>query len=279
MQKSKYYEHSGTIGLMGLIYIILAGAIGSLLLGAIYGYAIFYIPFIYLNFFITLGFGGILGLLIGYSGKFGKVRNTKALVFFGLIFGIFAQYIGWVSWIHAFSGKEGAMVASPSNMYYVVKMVADNGAWSIFGWTPKGFSIYSIWTIEALMIIGASTLFACIPIVSTPFCERCNKWIDKEEFIFPLEPIENVEILTSQLEGSDFTILNLLKETDDDASIYTQLKLLFCPDCQDSYFLTVTSVEITEDDKGEIEKNDDDIIENFVLTSDQYNKIKELHGV
>ncbi len=76
MRQSPYYEHSGVIGMFGPILMILFGLAGAVAGGAIYGYLIFYIPFIYLNFFITLGFGALVGYLVGMGAKIGKIRNV-----------------------------------------------------------------------------------------------------------------------------------------------------------------------------------------------------------
>ena len=83
-QKNKYYEHSGQIGLIGPIYMIVFGTVAALVLGAIYGYAIYYIPFIYFRFIITLIFGAAVGHSIGIGGKLGKVRNAKCIPAFGI---------------------------------------------------------------------------------------------------------------------------------------------------------------------------------------------------
>ena len=155
----KYYAHSGKFGLMGPIYMLVMGTVGSLVLSAVYGYAIYYIPFIYLNFLITLGFGACVGFLVGYGGKLGKVRNPGMLLIFGLAFGMFAEYAGWVSWIFALS-KQQALALQPLDIWAVVMLVGQEGAWSIFGWTPTGASLFAIWAIEAVMIIG----FECSPV-------------------------------------------------------------------------------------------------------------------
>ncbi len=150
-QEKKYYEHSGVIDLKGIIFMIIFGAVGTLVLGTIYGYATFYIPFIYLNFIITLGFGVGVGLLVGIGGRLGKVRNSKALLIFGFIFGFIAEYAGWISWIFAFSEQE-ALVFMPSRILNAIQFVSENGAWSLFDWVPTGTFLYIVWGIEAFIV-------------------------------------------------------------------------------------------------------------------------------
>jgi len=273
-QTNKYYEHSGSIGLIGPIYMLIFGAVGALIFGVIYGYAIFYIPFIYLNFFITLGFGGGVGFLIGIGGKLGKVRNSNALLFFGFIFGLFAEYVGWSSWILAASEQETLLV-TPSSILSVIQTVSENGAWSIFGWTPTDTALYIIWVIEAVIIIGTSTMMAWGVISSTPFCEHCNKWIEEKDSILPLTPIDNPNVLVAQLEQGDYSSLTTLRKDDTEPTSYTQIDLLSCPSCQQSNFLTIKSITISKDSDGKEQKDEGTVIENLIITAEGYRMIKE----
>jgi hypothetical protein len=273
-QASKYYEHSGAFGLMGPIYMIILGAVGTLVLSVIYGYAIFYIPFIYLNFFITLGFGAGVGFLVGLGGKFGKVRNSQLLLIFGLIFGLLAEYAGWVSWIFA-SSKQEFLVLYPSNIWSVIQIIAQKGAWGIFGWTPTGAALFIIWGIEAIMIIGASTLMSLGGVGSTPFCEHCNQWVEGKESISPLEPIANPDEFTSKLEQGGDAVIKALNKIEAADKAYTQIDLIKCPGCKHSNYLSIKSVEIQADSKGKEKKEEKDIIENFIISSDRYREIQQ----
>ena len=67
-EAKKYYEHSGAVGVIGPMYMVVFGGVGALVLGAVYGYAIFYIPIIYFNVLITVGFGAGVGALVGVIG-------------------------------------------------------------------------------------------------------------------------------------------------------------------------------------------------------------------
>jgi len=267
-QINVYYRHSGAIGLMGPVYMIIFGTVGTLVLGIIYGYAIFYIPYIAHNFLITLGFGALVGFIVGNGGKLGKVRNPRLLLLFGFLFGLFAEYTGWVSWIFAFS-KQQTLVLFPSDVLSVVEIVAEKGSWwDIFGWTPKGTALYVIWGIEATMIIATSTLVSWALLISTPFCERCNRWVEKKNSILPLEPITNPDEFKSQLEQADYTSLKTLQKVGSGSNPYTQIDLLRCPICQLLYLLTTKLVTVG------VEKQESDIIENIIINSEIYEMIQ-----
>jgi hypothetical protein len=272
-QANRYYEHSGSMNMTGPIYMLISGICGSLVLGLIYGFAIFYIPFIYLNFFITLGFGLFVGFIVGLGGKLGKVRNSTVLLLFGFLFGIFAEYTGWVSWIYASSSQE-IFTLDPLKILQILQILSNDGAWGIFGWTPTGIALYCIWGIEAIMIIGASTMGALAILASTPFCERCDKWIEEEDEIL-LEPITDAEELKSQLEQNDYNFLKSLKKTEGETEDYTQINLLHCPTCNENYYLTLISVEVTLDSDNKETKEENNILENLIITAEQYRMLKE----
>ncbi|MHC4527444.1 MAG: hypothetical protein ACYS29_06170 [Planctomycetota bacterium] len=169
LAEDRYYRHSGEIGVLGPAYILVLGTVGTLILSAVYAYATFYIPFVYLNGLLTFICGGLVGLLIGKLAKLGKVRNPAFVLVVGFLFGLIAEYAAWTAWIFAFS-RQQALVVSPSGLLAVVRLVAKEGPWSMFGWTPKGTTLYIIWAVEGAVIIGASTLVGWAVLTSAVFC-------------------------------------------------------------------------------------------------------------
>lgn len=274
-QLSMYYKHSGNMGPMGIVYMILIGIVGTVILSAIYGYAIFYIPFIYLNFFITLGFGAILGFLISQGAKWGKVRNNKVLYLFGFGFGLLAEYAGWVAWIYAFTDQK-YFVTNLSGMWNLLGLIAEKGAWTIFGWTPTGFALYATWVIEGLMIIGGCTVLAGMTLSGIPFCERCNRWVEEKHTVYPLEPIEDPETFKTHVEQGDLSQVLSLKKPEGEGNYFTQIDLTQCSKCQTLHLMTVNAVSVTVDDKGEEKEDSDTIIENLIIDSQTYGKIQSM---
>jgi len=274
-QQFTYYKHSGTVGQMGIIYMILIGLAGTAVLSAIYGYAIFYIPFIYLNFLITFGFGGILGILISRGAKWGKVRNTNVLYLFGFIFGLLAEYAGWVSWFHAYSRQE-VFLTNPSDMLSLLGVIAEKGAWTISGWAPTGAALYTVWAVEGLMIILGCTLTTALSLSGTPFCEKCDRWVEEKDTVFPLEPIEDPEKFKSLIEQGNLSPLLSLKKTKYNAKYYTRVDLIQCSKCQSLHLMTVIAITTMIDKKGEEKEGSTTIMESFVIDSQSYGKIRSM---
>lgn len=269
---SPYYKESGAVGLKGIIFMALGGLIAGLILGAIYAYAIFYIPFIYISFLLTIGFGVGVGFAVGKAATFGQVRNGLAVIVAGAIAGIVASYFGWVFWIHAAS-EQTLLSFSPGLIFENMASIAEFGAWSIFGWTPSGIALYVIWTIEALIILVASVIFALAGFGREPFCEGCNNWTKSEVISSSLEIIENPTEFVTALEGGDLTPLTNLALTDPSEHLRTKVELISCSRCEESHFATVEIITVEVDDKGEADENEHTIIENLILDDKGYDKL------
>jgi len=272
-EANKYYKHSGAIGFFSPILMTVFGAIAVALLGVIYGYAIYYIPFIYINFFITCFFGAGVGVMIGFGAVAGKSRNTAMIVLFGLIFGLLAAYAGWISKFYAISGQK-ALIYMPMEILNILQSVALKGDWSIFGWTPKGGSLYAIWGIEAGMIILLSMLTAAAISHTEPFCERCKKWIKNKESFSALAPVSNPDDLVKRMEQGDFSEIKSLGKSNSEMGVYTQVELSSCPICNNNHYVSVKLVQASKDSDGSTKKNETSLIDDLIISYDTYRMLK-----
>ena len=269
-----YYTHSGKAPIISVFFMIICGLSAAFVLSAIYGYAIAFIPFIYLNFFITLGFGVLTGVAIGAGGKLGKARNPGIYAWVGLVIGLFAEYAGWVAWVYA-SFDQTSLIIHPGELLVGLQEIAETGAWSIFGWTPTGFAIYCIWTIEGLMIVCASALIAFVYVESTPFCEHCSLWVENVRTRSNLQTIENEDEFKTKLEEGQYESLLGLKKADDSSKISTEIELNGCKTCENSNYLSLSTITVSVDDKGKESKDSSKFVCNFRLTNEQHKKVSE----
>jgi len=95
-----FYSHSGKFGVHGPVFALAAGGIAAWPLGLAYAYLIKWIPFIYLNFLITAGYGFAFGMLASMLLKAGKVRNGSIALLCGIGVGVFAWYGSWNGCVH-----------------------------------------------------------------------------------------------------------------------------------------------------------------------------------
>ncbi len=275
-QGDVYYKDSRAISCAGLIYMVIVGTVVTLILSIIYGYVTSLVRSIYLAFFIAFFYGWIVGYVVGFAGKLGKVRKRGVLLLFGFIFGTLAEYAGWVSWISAVLEEVDMLTLffSPGIILSVITIGAVEGVWSIFDWTPTGLTLYIIWGIEAIIVIGTATLVAGRALVAEPFCKYCNRWVKQTQSVFRLEPVTNPDQLKTQLEHGDYTSLDTLKKVETGSTNYTKLELLQCPTCQQFRLLTVKSVNINSNFRGNVETKENEIVENLLLDSKTYDTIR-----
>lgn len=269
-----YYQPSGKFNTVAALYILGLGFAATLLLGAIYGLAIFWIPLIYINVLVVIGYGVLVGLAVGIAARIGKMRNPKLLTVYGLLFGLLAVYIGWISWIYAVTRGE-LLTFSAAHIAAIASAIAEEGAWSIFGWTPAGAALYGIWLIEAAIIIVGATLAARGVIGATPFCEACDGWIEDPQIIAPLEPMLSGASAISSIEEHDFTPLTSLKKLPAGAEVFTQVELLRCDGCKNEHFLTVKAMRVqrTED---KVQKDEKDLVRNLIISPEVYEQLMQL---
>lgn len=272
-----YYRHSGIIPPIGVICIILFGTICAVFLGGIYGFAAHAIPYAMLRILLPLFYGSAIGWIIGTTGKKCKIRNPYVLLFTGIIFGIFAVYTEWVSWLFAVSQRK-LLLLSPMELFLTIKIIAVQGVWSFKGTTPKGWALYTIWMAEASVIIGCCAYFSYKIVKSSAFCETCNLWLEKDTPLSFLTPIDNAAELKTQISSGNWAILTGLK-FNPGIQHYTRLELSSCGSCKNLFILTVKDITIETDSKGKQSEKEKTIIENFVIENRLYTTLKGLSGV
>ncbi len=95
MTEARYYRPSGRIGFRGPLVMALGSLAGAILLGAIYGYWMWYMH-LYLMFLAPLAYGFVIGAIVGLAARLGKVRNTAFVGWFAVAVGVLSFYTGSV---------------------------------------------------------------------------------------------------------------------------------------------------------------------------------------
>ncbi len=268
-----YYKHSGAFSPLAPVIVLGSGIIGAIILSFIYSYATYYIPFVYLNILLTIGLGLGLGAIVGIAGMHSKVRNNALMALFGIIIGLVAEYGQWVFWILAES-KQKLFLLNPADLFVIIQYLAVDGVWSIRSFTPTGNILYSIWFVEAAIIIVTTTLMSVFFLNTSPFCEKCNEWADKKETLFPLGFPINSEKLKTELEKGNFSALTLLGTAKPSSAQFTTVELQYCPHCNDLYLISVTSSTMTVNSKGEQKEDKNEIVQNLIIDQRVYNSLK-----
>jgi len=279
-----YYKPSGKFSPASFVYFLILCVTAFPILGLLYAYCIWYIPFIYINFIIAGIFGLITGFLINsfVIGK-GKVRNVTLAVLLGILGGAIALYFHWAVWVDLVinagesygSSRIGVtvsnikifqvfgLVARPDILFEFIGQINEFGTWGIKGSTVSGIFLTIIWIIEFIIIVGVST-FMTFPKAYQPFCEQGNTWFEEKE-LGTFQFIENTAEIKKQLESKDSSQIEGVKmfsNTDTNHSIFT----LYTSKFGENY-LTIDNKTAKIDKNGKLDFDSDEFVEYIAITS------------
>ncbi len=290
---AKYYEASGKFDYKSFLYFILTSITILPLLGLVYAYCIWYIPFIYINFIIA----AVLGFIISWFTrkiviKLGKVRNTTLALIFGLLAGLICMYFHWAVWVDLVINAEEnygnstigitvsnikildvfALALQPDTLFSIIQEINKYGTWGLRSATVSGVFLSIIWIIELLIIVGISTI---IPIATAkePFCELDNKWF-KEHILPAFNYVENRPEFLANLEQSNpetFSELKKVENLERNHSVFT----LYKSEKGDNY-LSVQTRRAKKNKKDEIEFNEIDVAEYIHLNTELVKLLPDL---
>src|SRR6266568_3144420 len=129
------YMHSEKAPLTGLMLAMLAGLATAVVLGGAYAFAVVYIPIVYLNMLLTMGFGAAIGGAVGYAAKLGHVRSRLMPAMVAVVCGLVGLYVAWGADLLARVGVPiGADVFDafrPELLMRYMKVFYEKGFWAI----------------------------------------------------------------------------------------------------------------------------------------------------
>ncbi|MFC5044464.1 hypothetical protein ACFSTE_14925 [Aquimarina hainanensis] len=261
-----YYKPSGKFSILSILYFLILSVTAFPILGVIYAYCIRYIPFVYINFLIAAGFGFGLGLLINIVViNKGKNRNPGVSAVLGTLGGAVALYVHWAVWVQlviadgtpdAGMGQLFTLVTDPGMLGEWIAKINEVGTWGIRNNAVHGTFLSVIWGIEALIVIGISTLIS-FPRAKQPFCEQDGVWF--EETVLPtLNYIGDAPKMVAELEKGTVTAfdeISLAATEEKDHSVIT----VYASKRGDCY-VTVLNKKAKITDKGKIEHTDEAVV-------------------
>lgn len=207
------YTPSGTF--TGKIFV---GAplvlLGAAVLGAVYQVLMHYVPLIILEILVVVGMCFVTALIVGMLIKATHCRNRVAGAAIGLAAGVVAVAVG--HFVEYRLSRPGIVASAPTEIRAAVdanlsffdycEIRAESG-WS-FGKVGSssahkpsiwGVFVYIVWGIEALILVGASTVGGFTS-ASAPYCEPCGKWADYD--MLTLEVPEPSAETTANIKGA-----------------------------------------------------------------------------
>lgn len=276
MRDHRFYHHSGRFSAIGLLLGFIATSLVGSALAVIYAYGIRYIPFVYINVLLTLGFGLVLGLLAGRFVVQFKIRNATLAYAMTFLAVLVSYYLAWVAWIAAHL-RGGDMQVSmlrlaqhPRIVWELIKMFNEHGTWSIGRNSSElvsGVFLTIVWIAEAAMIFGAALLVLRTRL-KMPFCEACEHWCEERKAVAAVGA-EARDSLRQRLTDKDWTSLEEAGPQEPHIGTWCSLDLHTCPHCGQTNTLTLNAVTMTTDRKGESKTATHTLIDRLLLTVDE----------
>lgn len=268
------YKLSGKSGNIFIVGILL-GPILVTLLNIIYAYIDVYNPIVYFTLLVFIGL--LFGIIIVQKIviRLSKCRSKSSSIIYGIVTGLFGFYASWCTFLYVMIRKADLpvelldLMQSPSLVYEMAQIISVDGYFTLFGATIKGGSLWFIWIVEAIGIIGAGALGGLAVMHEEIFCEECNRWAEDLNFDMRLA-IENKDVTKGIIETDILKILNFDK-LDNPNSEHIKVNLHQCPKCQNTNTIDIDLMTYETNDKGEVKEKSEDFSNVYVLSQTQFN--------
>ena len=142
------------------------------------------------------------------------------------------------------------------------------GSWGIKGGNVSGWFLVCFWIAGAGTILWVTTAIA-LTNAHLPFCESCHDWTVAEQGVAKLTGTGQ-EPAWQQVLSGDLPSLAEFPPAERDAREFVRLDVARCPHCQHSRFLTINTVRISVDKKGNETTKEKPIVVNAILTPSQF---------
>lgn len=276
----EHYQPSGKFKPTVLAWVPVA-MLGAIACAWLYELLLHHIPFIYVNFLLVLGFGGLLGVAGSGIVKRGEVRNPWLAygVGFAIAFaGLAASYAwGLLRWVDL-------VVEANPGMSRLAVMLEGAGQWVDArveaGWrlkssTLNGAAVWAIWSVEAISMLGVA-LFVVREQAHLPYCEHCQRWMSTQGGAITGQ---DASAALPLLESGDLSGLITLPAGDGSGDP-PQLALLraYCPSCTNHEWLSVSEVKYTRGSKNELQEHKKVLASNVLLPLEARQKFSERFG-
>jgi hypothetical protein len=292
---SPYYKPSNKMPLPGILALLAGGIVAALGLALVYIYAVWYIPFVYINFFICLGFGLVLGAVLAVLVRLGKLRSPWAVGALALLVGLVAVYLQWSAYLTLLfnsettgTGKDADTATSfsislfldimthPAAMWLAIQKINETGTWTLKGSTPSGVFLAVIWVIEAVIILGGTYLMAKAQ-ATEPFSETSNEWATEETLAHPLTFAQDAATTRTALETGQFH--HLTPHTSAEAEDpFARLKLHSAPNDHNCRYLTLENVTTTIDKKGKASQSTTTVVQHLAISPAAFEELQRRFG-
>jgi hypothetical protein len=231
----------------------------------IYAYAVRYIPFVYINFLISLGaVFAVAGAYI-FGESLGRNRSRAASLVAMLLAGVLTLFVFWVTFLFVLS--EGKieylkMLTDPSLVIDLVKELVKVGWFTLKRNQVKGTFYGIMLAVEAVAYIGIFAFAWWTFLKERVFCEKCQKWVARERvaMFFDLAPLEGIAAALAA--GSDAWVDQLQLAT---ATPSLQIELASCAGCHELHVVDLIHTQDVVDKDGNPSTEEKVLLSNILI--------------
>ncbi len=279
----------------GMLTLLAGGVAAALVLALVYVYAVWYIPFVYINFILCLGFGLLLGAALAVLARLGKLRSPGAVGGLALVVGLVAVYLEWGVYLTLLFNSETTgsgpdadsstsfsaslfadILTHPGAMWLAMRKVNETGTWSLKGTTPSGAFLAIVWGIEAALILGGAYLLARAQ-ATEPFSETSNEWATEEALAHPVGYAQDVATTRTALENGQFHHLTPhVSAVAEDP--FARLSLHSAPNDPNCRYLSLHNVTTTLDKKGKATQSTATVVQHLAISPATYQELHRRFG-
>lgn len=205
-----YYRHSENFSSGKVLLAMAITAAAAVPSAALYAAVTRYVAFIpFLNLPFALVLGAAVGASLGYLLVRWKVRSARITFWASLTVGLFTLYCAWGFWVYLTLKRIAPYVELRRVLHPIVLRDLIGQIYLMRGESQgllASIGLISMWSGEALAIVGLIVLLALAEVYAAPFCEVCGVWCRKHEGVLRTAGAEEKELLR-RIEEKDFAFL------------------------------------------------------------------------
>jgi hypothetical protein len=287
MTPATYYKHSGKAPGRSIALALVFIPFSAWLFAWAYVNAVWYIPFVFINFILTALFSVLACLPVYWAVKDGKIRNTGVATGLALLAGSLNIYIQWALWCtyivhkYRYSGLDIDIpgihqgftfyLTHPGAMAKLVASISEVGTWTLSGSAVSGFPLVMVWIAEAGLTLFLGAYFI-LDLMKFPFSESMDMWLPEERAPRKIKPLGiPVQEIRQKLEAGDTGIFNTAVEAGSRDPMRYELALYKTSDLGEIY-LSLFEVR-AEVKKGKETKKQKALVKQLCISKSTYEKM------
>lgn len=235
-----------------------------------------WIPFIFLDLFIVIGFAAGIAYATKFTLQLSKCRNTTIGMGVGLLAGLAGIVLGHY-WTFALTTMS---VPGPVSFAEYLEFRTTIG-WNVgkggSGIPITGVFVYIVWLIEAAIILIGGWVGGSMGAM-TPFCETCNIWATTKSNQFHIPGLSPESIARLKAAPDVETLLmpplaEVMPSTSE--VIYTVQN---CPACEKTAFVSLRHKYVVAVNKKKTEEKTADLLTHVALQPEHIEAMQQLRA-